>query len=229
MMAYIAFIILCAIVHDAYPIPSWEKLVSAITVSSAFFAFADPFLALANAMNRVIRSADNYCNETMNSIGVERAELNKISIALEVNDLDSPLIEKNKRLVNEVLSLIAELEDSLNETKQITLAGKKLAKRETRAGASLTIIGFFLFFCIITFPPISSFAIKLQDTITIFAFALVLLSQFIQDGLSDKVEEIIDKHNHGLIKYYSLCNSLMHLKESSLDCISNEEAYANAD
>lgn len=213
MYAFVAFLFICLLVKPFWTFPMWDAFVIAISCASYFFAFGDYFNEHANRL---------FQHEKMH----ERH--------LEILRTGKPIIEKVKRITNNTLSLensarsehFAALEvlhsstDILEDIErsfetQIKYSEKSIdrynkgGKRYQIYASFVNAIGFVAFLCVLTFFVDSQWLVSMQDSLSAWAFAIIMLTQCLKlidanyfekdEESSNQLQLLLDK-TKGLIE-----------------------------
>ena len=187
MSAYIAFVFLCFVIRTFGEYPMWDSVVASVTFSSAFFAYADFFFSYANALSDVCDVADSFIGVTKKKLIVENAAFEEMSKQmdsvsedkfdfLQIKESIIPIEKKH----NEMESWIDSYINDINEK-------RKKIKTNIFIGEMLTFFGFFSFMCILVFLPITKAVVKVQDILSVLAFAIILLSNMNSVVQEDKL------------------------------------------
>lgn len=189
MGAYIAFIVICFIVRTFTEYPMWRAIVSAVTISSAFFAYADFFGIYAQAFSDICEVAEKFILDTRNKLENElRAfeEINERVKSVSKEEFDFSEVENITKVV---MNRHDEMEIWIEDYAKRNVIKQKKVKNYKVISEALTFFGFLALLCILVFSPISSRVIKVQDLLSVLAFAVILLSQYMGAALSEKLEK----------------------------------------
>lgn len=181
MCAYILFIIFSALVRLYWNFPMWNALVSAVTISSFFFAFADDCAVAADDMKQSIKIRRRYIDTAKKEIDfmIRRAEEKRRKCQLAVDDDRRGKIEAELTEIDENIKMALECRDIIKEVEiDLEKDQKKVSKNEKKASA-LALVGFFAFFCVMSFQTLNAITTQIQDYLSVCAFALILLTQYV--------------------------------------------------
>lgn len=180
MLAYILFLTICICVRIFGEFPMWSTIVSAITISSWFFAIADSNSSDATELRQINSIWLQYTDK-------EKTKANKILehiLAKKENFIKND-DEKNKQMTQEITSLFDDVIRNMNKIKEYDEdvqkeleSNEKKANRYGKTATVYTILGFLTFFCIMSFKTISDIATGMQDTATVSAFGIILCTQY---------------------------------------------------
>lgn len=175
MIAYILFIGFCAIARLFVDYESWGRLVAAVTCSSWFFAMADSYSSDVEYMQEYVDITINYARTNLNSINTIISGLHERITQLKKESENESAISDGERLIKDLEDIKPYFQGKENEM------NKKQSKirRHRIYGALYTIAGYFAFFVIMTFNSIATVAESTQDFLTVFAFASILMTQFV--------------------------------------------------
>ena len=194
MLSFIILIVVCALVKSFWDYPMWVTVVSAITVASWLFALADLCFSQASAQ---IKIADEQLGDTEDSL----TEVEMISKAVDArmvqlkNDKNyetSSLLhtkEDELQYLSSVKSDITEIASDLQSYKDQLMKGQKGAKTNKVWGYVITVLGFLIFFLTIIFNPLMEAPINGLDVMTVWAFAIILFTQYMETLLDERREK----------------------------------------
>lgn len=179
LISFTLFIFLSVIVKSYCDYPMWPTIVSAVTVASFFFSFAD----LTGVKGRAMR---NLSEETIDGIDCSLFEISKIKSTL------SKLIECTSE--NEKAHYLT-TKNNVDALENHYLRAQSIMKRDIKISSGLkitsilfTMVGFLLLFSIMTFDSFANWFIGRQDIMTVMSFGCILLSQLL-DTLIDDARE----------------------------------------
>lgn len=192
MLAYIIFIFTCVVVRFSGDFPQWQILVAAITATSGIFSLADfnytVSIELCEASKDTLKYAETAIEdiqEMLKAIDVfldqsKNEENNELS-RTEQERIDFYMQTKTK-----ALSCLKDCE----EMKYDTQKSKRIANVAEKIASTLTVVGFFLFFAIMAFEPVSKFFTNRQDVLTVLAFGTILWTQYLDETSKEKRKKI---------------------------------------
>ena len=138
-------------------------------------------------MSDVCDVADSFINVTKKKLIVENAafeEMYKQMDSVSEDKFDFLQIKESiipiKKKHNEMESWIEGYINDINEK-------RKKIKTNIFIGEMLTFLGFFCFMCILVFLPITKAVVKIQDSLSVLAFAIILLSNMNSVVQEDKL------------------------------------------
>lgn len=202
MLAYITFIFICAIVRFFGDFPQWQVIVAAITATSWIFSLADFNYTAANELHSSSKEM------------LECAESSIENIQAMLNTIDVFLVENKSETENELLKAKQEQADYYGRARECAINSldayekmKSLAKKNNRTAdtagkvaSALTVVGFVEFFSVLSFERFSKVFINSQDIMTVMAFGLILLTQYMAEVSKEnrqKLRESADAINSG--------------------------------
>lgn len=187
MIAYIAAIFLGIAVKLFWDYPMWEVVVAAVTCSSACFSISDGISNHISDLRDEIQLTSAFSND-MNDLYSDFLVMSKNKIAIgETGETDGGDAQnRNIRLLticrNFALEMIEnrqkEVDDIKNKAKQV--------HHLTFVSNFFVIAGFFLFFCFTMFPELQNIVVAKLDIITVFSFAVILLTQYLAAWKKEK-------------------------------------------
>lgn len=182
MISYIVFIGVCAIFKIIWDYPMWGRIVAAITCSSWFFALADSEANEYTDLDEYVKIYSNYGLQSSDKIKSVLDELNRKLLELkngEEAESNDPNITERIRHFEKIIAIVKECDSECEEEKEKAQNDQLLMKRKEIMESVYTVVGFFSFFCVLTFETVANLAIDLQDQLTVYAFGLILLTQYI--------------------------------------------------
>ena len=197
MLAFIIIMGLCAIVKQYWDYPAWPLVVEAITVASWIFAVAD-FLVIHSAaqekitdtlqpsvewmleeMSRIKKAVDVRIYQLNQKTAQQKKPTEPTICYTDQDDLEYHMDTKKNVSVTEAAAV------SLN---QLLEKGEKRAKVFSKLGYGLTVLGFVAFFGIVIFGSIAECLGLSLDLMTIWAFIIILFTQY-YDTILDEARE----------------------------------------
>lgn len=171
-IAYIIFLIICAIYHiiaDIFHLEfeAWEKIVCAATIASYFFSGASSI--------RTISSISMKLRKSLEDSNMELIRIKKEREQFPEKYLDSKYT-------------IEYLDDVIKENE------KTLQKLNTKANFvfPLNVIGFISFFCILAFNGVYKFFANSQELFTLIAFILILVAETYEEYFMSNYNWILE-------------------------------------
>ena len=160
MFAYIIFLCFCAVHYwlstiYEFEFENWERIIAAVTISSYFFSSNSLTKTKIVAKKEVLRESE------------ERRELlnKQMKVLLKLSD------SKNET---------SHAECFLNKNNDFILKIEKQIEREENIVFIIDVIGFFMFFCILTFNEVYYLFEPYQGICTLLAFIIVLLVEGVE-------------------------------------------------
>ena len=210
MLAYIIFMVIAVVTRIFFDYQMWKPLVAAITCSSWMFAVADHYLLVSNEvlkltskqkelMEYALKQYTKTATAIDNRIESLNNSRNKDSATSSINN-ELEYLFKTKSNLSFCQNGYSKMEKTLN-----SIINKN--KKHQQEARIYTVVGFLLFFCTITFEPISSFAIKIQDLLSVLAFTMILFTNYSTVQKRDAWMEIEETH-------YAMNNAIDLIRES---------------
>lgn len=182
MISYIIFIVVCAIIKIIWDYPMWGRIVAAITCSSWFFALADSEAADFTDLGEYRRIYSDYTAQASVKIKSILIELNCRLLALndtEVTEKNEQIIAERTKHFEDLIAIVKECEGECTEETEKLQKDHLLMKRKKIMASVNAAAGFFAFFCVLTFEKVANLAIDIQDQLTVYAFAIILFTQYL--------------------------------------------------
>ncbi len=177
MLAYILFLIVSLLYHSISSIfniefSAWERILVGTTIASYFFT-------LSSSYKFFIKTDTNTLN-----FAEEHLELSKQFITKEMGSCLTD--EEKKYLLESENELIDHFKGIISKT-------EKDIKKNKRKVFWCDVIGYLLFFCIITISPIYSFLSMAEETFTLAAFIFILIIEYAESVYKVRVEDVQKK------------------------------------
>lgn len=221
MLSYIIFIFIAFFVKLFCDYPMWPPLVTAITVASCIFACSDIVDVVAEEYGNDVKSFTPLMDSALEKCGhLDTVFQNNVGKLQEYkvtgSDLAEVLLEGPPQL-DDVKKQLTEIKNGINLKRTVSSCCQKVSK-------PLLIAGYLSFFCTITFETVNGVLVPTQDLLTVFAFGLLLATQYFGNYVR---EEHIE-----LEKNYTEANALLEdLYKTTNDALVylEQEATTNAD
>lgn len=199
MWAYITFMGLSVLLRFFIEYEFWNPIVLSITLSSMFFAFEDLFSLLYQTQKK-------SCDITENFVSNARTKKQEdLSFFLEMDekieqykDIRQNLVELEdlshspRKRIEEVLLLIDGLEE-------LNLKDREKEKSFKRVSHIFAYTGFLLLFVSLIGSTLISIPLLIQEIITVVSFAIILITQQINNHFIEKIE-MENKENKELLQ-----------------------------
>lgn len=182
MLSYIIFLFICLYFKDIANFSMWQPIVVATTISSFFFAFADYFEEFANEYDEQYDIDKRYYETTQKFIDIIFDSAQKARIDLGDSNYIS-YIERTKDA----------LKVGQQESEKI-ITGSKRLRKQAKAYRTISEVliwgGFLSFLCILVFfDNIDKLLLPVQDSATVAAFAIIMLTQYLKALCADSFKK----------------------------------------
>lgn len=171
ILAYIAFIMLSAIISSFYDYPMWHRIVVAVTSVSWMLSLSDglfSFSSLSKEMKDLVPIIEKQYNQIDQLLQFWSVTQKNDSIEKRLSGLKNRYSAIKKRI--------------------ISLGSKGNTFKNYAIGFSF--VAFLLFMLVLCFEPLYVKLIKIQDFTTVMSFGLILLIQYAIDYWTNCVKEI---------------------------------------
>lgn len=182
MLAYVLFLFLASIIGGFLEEARWNAIVCGATIASYFFAFSDYFYHFKSARDGS-QEIDRQCGEmTISSARITRILLKSVERQEIENHEFVASSEKIYKLLDECTEFGKQwLRDAEEES--------TWAKKCSRISNFLSVLGFLAFLCVtILFPSLSGLS-QIQNALTISAFAIIALTQYLREEDAQRVKK----------------------------------------
>lgn len=175
MIAYIAFIFLCAWIKPIYDFPMWGRIVVAITTASWAFAISDCCSSISNLQKDVYETQFPLADTAIFRL----SQIKEYLLKRQSEDDNESAIETvdscRKRCENIVVVI-----SKMNKTSKIL----------ERASIVITFLAFLLFLCTLSFDPVYNYFFVRQEGFTVLSFGMILSAQFLTNIGSNYINNI---------------------------------------
>ncbi len=189
MWAYIVFIFVASILRLFVAYDFWNSIVIAVTISSMVFAFEDLYVRRAKFYNSskenlqtIYSQAKKHFDRSKEYIEEATAVLNEVK-ALNVVLPESFLTLQIPDSSNE------KAQETFNSLKEMISKLEKDAKKFKKTAYIFAFIGFFCLFSFLVICELCRIPLIIQELITVFSFAIILLTQQLSVIMNEKLEE----------------------------------------
>lgn len=175
MLAYILFIGFCIIGRLFVEFESWGRLVAAVTCSSWFFAVADSHFSDVEYMQEYVEITTNYAKTNLKSIDtIIKGLQDRITKMKAEPRYENASISDGEQLIKDLEEIKPYFQSKETELEK----ERRKIKRSSFLSKFYTVVGFFIFFLIMTFNVFADIAEESQDYLTVVAFGSILLTQY---------------------------------------------------
>lgn len=190
-LSYTLFIFICFAVKCVWDYPLWGVIVAAITTASCIFACADIAELVAteyetdvNNFQPLLKSALDKCNKIDKFFSKHKSILEHQTENNE--ELVSALLDGPQAIEN-VKNELLKIQNGLNLKKRLSNFCKNII-------GPLVVLGNLLFFCTVAFEPINSMLVPIQDYLTVFAFGVLMLTQYLGSSVREAHVELEENY-----------------------------------
>lgn len=190
-LSYTLFIFICFAVKCFWDYPLWGVIVAAITTASCLFACADITEVVANEYEKdvekftpLLKSAMAKCEKLDKDISQHKAFFE--SRAKESDGLAG--------IVLEGIDVIEDTKKELVKIKKGLDSKEALSKFCKKITGSLVVLGNLSFFCTVAFEPINGALVPMQDYLTVFAFGVLMLTQYLGGAVREEHVELEENY-----------------------------------
>ena len=221
MLSYIIFIFIAFFVKLFCDFPMWPPLVTAITIASCIFACSDIVDVVAEEYGNDEKSftplLDSALEKCVHLETVFQSNAGKLQDYKENGSYLAEVLLEGPTQLDAVKKQLTEITNGINLKRTVSSCCNKVSK-------PLLIVGYLSFFCTVTFETINGILVPIQDYLTVFAFGLLLATQYF--GNYAREEHV------ALEKNYTEANALLEdTYKTTNDALAflEQEATANAD
>ena len=174
-LSYTLFIFICFVVKCFWDYPLWGVIVAAITTASCLFACADIAEVVATEYEKDVENFTPLLKSAMAKCEKFDKDFSQHKSFFESR------AKENDELAGIVLEGINTIEDTRKELVKIKKGldfKEGLSKLCKKITGPLVVLGNLSFFCTATFEPINGALVPMQDYLTVFAFGVLMLTQY---------------------------------------------------
>ncbi len=198
LVTYIFFTIICLVVRSFTEFETWNYIISAVAVASAFLAYADFFHIHSKYYADSCDMADRFIFARSKKIEKEKGIVEDICMKLtELKNKGIDVAQEEKNFQAAKNGYI-EFEKYILLFKDGTALKRKKQKKYSFISDILTFLAFLSFLCIITFTNVAEMVGKVQDIISIIAFLVVLSSQYVNSIFLQEHSKKNQQHDHAV-------------------------------
>lgn len=202
MWAYITFIGISIILRIFLNYAIWNPIVIAITISSMFFAFEDLFHLLYQTQKKSCDMTENFIFDAKKKKEPAIMFFSKLdNKAAEYEGTRYDLTKLQKQAANEKTRL-EEIIELLNQLDELNEKDRKKEKRLKVTSQSFAYAGFLLLFVSMIACTLISVPQIVQEILTVLSFAIILITQQINNIAVDKIQKE-NKRNSDLMQKFN--------------------------
>lgn len=251
MLSYIIFLVGTVIIRIRFGWTGIGQVALAATIAGCLFAFADLlnwYISYKKPVVEVIKEdivifrqySDTVEEYICHDIDTSKQAVEIVKIYTDEDERIKEFINACEMSVPKLQQMIEDIENSKAEMDETERELDKDTVKLFGIGvleAFLAILGFITFFILLCFNSVVTIVVPYGETVTVLAFAIIMLNYFLRDVLEDyakkdledinndikqartKIEEI--KENMTEIKYVEAAQKLVELIEASKDLEDN--------
>jgi len=221
ILAYAIFIFVAFIVKLCWDFPMWSPIVTAITIASCIFSCADIADVVATEYASDVKDFTPLVEDAMEKCQHVEKFYSKYDTQLiymkEHDDNMAEVLLEGPEVIADTKKQLTEINNGLKLKKVLSSICKWLSN-------PLIVIGFLSFFCTITFEPVNKLLVPVQDYLTVFAFGVMMLTQYCGNSIKEDHIELEKNYKEANTALDGI-NEVLVTASSMLE----QEAIANAD
>lgn len=173
LLSYTIFIFICLIVKCFWNYPLWGVIVAAITTASCILSCADITEVVATKYSKDVKDFEPLLDSAVDKcVFYENFySRHKTSLEQQKDNVIANVLLEGPEVLKDTKKQLVEIQNGLKLKKCVSGICKKVS-------GPLIVLGYLSFFCTVTFEPINSFLVPIQDYLTVFAFGILMLTQF---------------------------------------------------
>ncbi len=231
LFSYIAFIVICLFVRSWGEYGSWPAIVSAIAISSALLTCAEYFGIYANYFSRRGDADEEFIKSIRCRNLDTRQEIIKLCDTLAKTNIEGLETSEDIKNFTQASNGTIRFESFLDDYENNISSDRNKQKAYDIIANTFKVAAFLAFLCIITFPVLAEGMYAVQDIVSVLAFLLILISQYVSSLYSNKLqiedkrrnqtkaclnqqmEEVINNCNQHIFKLHQLSDWQEYLTE----------------
>lgn len=217
MLSYIVFIFICFIVRIFCEYPMWNTLVVSISVSSGVFAFADYYSGKASSELSASKITKDLFARTEKCIS---DQLRIVDVKLKEQMSTEPMEQLGAECYIDEKNKLLRLKEENSAIKIMYEENNRQHKRFCNYANILNFFGYLSFFITLVFQTVSSVLSSYLDLLSVLAFGLILLTQY----MTGRSEEKIEKQKIDAKKVYDTTTDFLKVQSQYLDSMINLES-----
>lgn len=195
LFSYIAFIVICLFVRSWGEYGSWPAIVSAIAISSALLTCAEYFGIYTNYFSRRSDADEEFVKSIRCRNLNTRQEIIKLCDTLAKTNIEGLETSEDVKNFTQVSNGTIRFESFLDDYENKILSDRNKQKIYNIIANTFKVAAFLAFLCIIAFPVLAEGMYTVQDIVSVLAFLLILISQYVSSLYSNKLQ-IEDKRRN---------------------------------
>ena len=207
MLSYMIFLGVALLANILFKWDELERIAIAATTAGCFFAFADLSnwyvsyqTPLIDALQKDSDTLLDFRNAALTSVQTQEKELTETIVLITPYKDDisafeelSTCIQKLKKWNDDGLSIIKEVAQGHDEAESLLYKARKKLKAVNNIEITMMVLGFLIFFSLLSFDWILNLLIPFQSIATVLAFILIILTYFLRDVLEEKAKQKINE------------------------------------
>lgn len=195
LFSYIAFIIICLVVRSLGEYESWQAIVSAVAISSSLFTCGEYFSIYANYFFRHCNADEEFVKSIRCRNLDTRQEIIKLCDTLAKTNIEGLETSEDIKNFTQVSNGTIRFESFLDDYENKISSDRNKQKAYNIIANTFKVAAFLAFLCIIAFPVLAEGMYAVQDIVSVLAFLLILISQYVSSLYSNKLQ-IEDKRRN---------------------------------
>lgn len=237
LFSYIAFIVICLFVRSWGEYGSWPAIVSAIAISSALLTCAEYFGIYANYFSRRSDADEEFVKSIRCRNLDARQEIIKLCDTLAKTNIEGLETSEDIKNFTQVSDGTIRFESFLDDYEKLISSYRNKQKAYNIVANTFRVAAFLAFLCIITFPVLAEGMYAAQDIVSVLAFLLILISQYVSSLYSNKLQiegkqrnQTKSHLNKQMEEVINSCNKhffKLHQLSDWQECLTEEDKHAD--
>lgn len=188
LFSYIAFIIICLFARSLGEYESWRAIVSAVAISSTLLTCAEYFSIYANYFFRHCNADEEFVKGIRCRNLDTRQEIIKLCDALAKTNIEGLETSEDIKNFTQVSNGTIRFESFLDDYESKISSNRSKQKIYNSIANIFKVAAFLVFLCILAFPVLAEGMFDVQDIMSMLAFLLILISQYVSSLYSNKLQ-----------------------------------------
>ena len=215
LLSYTIFIFICLIVKCFWSYPLWGTIVAAITTASCILSCADITEVVSTEYGKDVKDFEPLLDSALDKCNYyeEFYSKHKASLEQKKDNVIANILLESPGVLEDTKKQLIEIQNGLKLKKCVSNICKKVS-------GPLIVLGYLSFFCTVTFEPINGFLVPIQDYLTVFAFGILMLTQFWGNHVKEEHIALEQNYREG----NRLLDDVNKVVSQLSECFSKEES-----
>lgn len=196
LFSYIVFITICGIARFWGEYSQWNALVSAITISGVLLTCGEYFSIYEKYFYKIWSEDIAFVNDRKNKLKKEKNIVFQLQEKLKnLTSTKSSFMEDIDKYYT-ILHGYDQIDSAIKKIESTIQINAKKQKAASLLAIFFKILAFCSFLCILTFPGLAQEMRKVQDSLSVWAFLIILAIPYISQRYSESLKYIEVQRNN---------------------------------